>query len=119
MNISTLRRCPRCGELVSYDGNNDPYCAYSNCLWNNEDWGAEKQVTGVSLSVKVAEPVVAHSSVAGSGVLHQFGLPGESNFEDCRFVLAKGAGPGIWNRWVSNSCKRRFHHAYVRGGYLS
>lgn len=78
----------------------------------------KKQVSEVSLSVKVADPVVAHTLVAGSGVLHPFGLPGESNIEDCRFVLAKGAGPGIWNRWVSNSCKRRFHHARVPADYL-
>lgn len=28
-------RCPRCGELVSFDGNNEAYCAYADCLWNN------------------------------------------------------------------------------------
>lgn len=30
-------KCPRCGELVSFDGNNDPYCPYAGCHWNNEE----------------------------------------------------------------------------------
>lgn len=30
---------------------------------------------------------------------------------DCRLVLAKGAGPGIWNRWDRICGGQRFHHA--------
>jgi hypothetical protein len=30
---------------------------------------------------------------------------------DCRFVVAKGAGPGIWNRWARICGGQRYHHA--------
>lgn len=30
---------------------------------------------------------------------------------DCRLVLAKGAGPGVWNRWDRVCGGQRYHHA--------
>ena len=33
-NLTHIKHCPNCGELVSYSGQ-EPYCAYSDCRWNN------------------------------------------------------------------------------------
>jgi len=38
---------------------------------------------------------------------------------DGRMVLAKGAGPGIWNRWVSHANGHRIFWAHVNRGYLA
>lgn len=53
--------CPRCGELVSYAGN-EPYCAYTDCRWNNEDGDCPPP------GVNGAAPVVAHPAEPGQGV---------------------------------------------------
>lgn len=35
--LTSARRCPRCTAHLSYTGTaNEPYCSYTNCLWNNE-----------------------------------------------------------------------------------
>lgn len=44
---------------------------------------------------------------------------GLDNFADSRFVLAKGAGPGIWNRWVTHVSGHRVFWSSVQPGYLA
>lgn len=44
---------------------------------------------------------------------------GWDKFRDSRFVLAKGAGPGIWNRWNSHCSGYRVFWSYVDRGYLA
>lgn len=38
---------------------------------------------------------------------------------DNGFILAKGAGPGIWNRWVTHVCGYRVFWSRVNRGYLA
>lgn len=35
LRTGTLSTCPRCGAHLSYTGVNEPYCAYTDCRWNN------------------------------------------------------------------------------------
>lgn len=39
--------------------------------------------------------------------------------KSCDFVLAKGAGPGRWNRWVTVTQGHRIFWTYVRRDYLA
>ena len=40
-------------------------------------------------------------------------------YPDNRFVLAKGAGPGIWNRWQTHVGGYRVFWSHVNRGYLA
>ena len=42
---------------------------------------------------------------------------GWDRLQDGRFVLAKGAGPGIWNHWVSHVGGYRVFWSHVHGDY--
>lgn len=42
---------------------------------------------------------------------------GWDKLQDSRFVLAKGAGPGIWNHWVSHVAGHRVFWSHVHLGY--
>ena len=44
---------------------------------------------------------------------------GWDKFRDSRFVLAKGAGPGCWNRWISHCSGYRVFWSHVDRGYLA
>lgn len=44
---------------------------------------------------------------------------GWDKFPDSRFVLAKGAGPGIWNRWETHVSGYRVFWGRVHSGYLA
>lgn len=43
---------------------------------------------------------------------------GWDKISDARMVLAKGAGPGIWNRWESHVAGHRIFWSRVDSGYL-
>lgn len=59
-------------------------------------------------------------AAAGQGV----GTPhpektGWDKIPDARMVLAKGAGPGIWNRWETHVAGHRIFWSRVNRGYLA
>lgn len=58
--------------------------------------------------------------IPGIEVTEFFGpLPLSVFHGDGRAVLAKGAGPGIWNEWVRHCGGDRFFTARVRSAYLA
>lgn len=66
-------------------------------------------------SVCLAAPAEAGQ---GAGTPHPE-KTGLDKMRDDRMVLAKGAGPGIWNRWVSHVEGHRIFWSRVRRDYLA
>ena len=54
----------------------------------------------------------------GVGTIHPE-KTGWDKMRDDRFVLAKGAGPGIWNRWVTHVAGYRVFWSRVHREYLA
>lgn len=54
----------------------------------------------------------------GVGTIHPE-KTGWDKMRDCRMVLAKGAGPGIYGRWVSHVAGYRIFWSRVDRGYLA
>lgn len=67
---------------------------------------------GVELVITVSEACSVPSAVHPEKT-------GWDKMRDDRMVLAKGAGPGIWNRWVSHSVGHRVFWSHVNGDYLA
>lgn len=64
--------------------------------------------------------VVAHAAESSSGAcIPHSEKTGWDKLPDSRFVLAKGAGPGIWNRWETHVFGHRVFWSSVQPGYLA
>lgn len=75
--------------------------------------------TAASPSVEAADLKAASAQVGQvEGTIHPE-KTGWDKLQDSRFVLAKGAGPGIWNHWVTHVAGHRVFWSRVHLGYGS
>jgi len=84
-------------------------------VWHRSEAEAKAQATRLeSMGFDVViglHPAIAKASGQHMGIPSAQHHAGRPSFPgDCRFVLAKGAGPGIWNRWDRICGGQRYHH---------
>lgn len=85
INTLTLKSCPKCGEALSYT-DTEAYCAYSGCMWNNEECSTPAQE---SRSESVAAPAEVGQGL-GTITLESFQRWLENQAHAARFAIEDG-----------------------------
>lgn len=92
-----------CSICAAYAGTLTPPCGHFRAL----PAGAQLVIANGARSRELPIVGTAHPEKTGP-----------DKMRDGRMVLAKGAGPGIWNRWVSHARGHRVFWSFVNGDYL-